>query len=436
MAFPKYETYKDSGVDWLGEIPSHWETIRAKYVLKEVDERSKTGKEELLSVSHLTGVTSRIEKNVNMFLAEDYSGSKLCQQNDIVVNTMWAWMGALGVSPIEGIVSSSYGVYRPNNKVFPKFIDNLLRTSIYVAEYNRRSTGVHSSRLRLYPDKFLDIPLLLPLFSEQKRISEFIERTTAEIDEAIAKKQRLIELLQEQKAILINQAVTKGLNPNVPMRDSGVEWIGEIPEHWETLTVKQVARNGYKTFIDGDWIESPYITDDGVRLIQTGNIGTGKYKEKGFRYISEVTFNKLNCTEVFPGDVLICRLDGPVGRACIAPSLGCKMITSVDNVILKPSNNFDCRFIVYLMSSNSWLEWIQALCRVGGGFRFRISRSMLGNLKIPKPSIEEQLKIADWLDSELNNTYMLINKLLESIKSLNEYRQVIISQAVTGKIKI
>jgi len=279
--FPKHEVYQHSGFEWLEEIPSDWQIIRAKYVLKEVDERSQTGDEELLSVSHLTGVTPRSEKNVNMFLAEDYSGSKLCQPDDVVINTMWAWMGALGVSQQEGLVSSSYGVYRPysDNKVFPKFLDSLLRTPQYIAEYIRRSTGVHSSRLRLYPDQFLDIPLLLPPLKEQKRIVEFLDRTTTEIDRAISQKQRLIELLQEQKAILINQAVTKGLNPNVPMRDSGIEWIGEIPKHW---VVSRIGFIGSVTKLTGfEYTNHWEVSEDGEIVALRGfNIGSRRLNLK------------------------------------------------------------------------------------------------------------------------------------------------------------
>ncbi|MBK8800762.1 MAG: restriction endonuclease subunit S [Fibrobacteres bacterium] len=229
----RYDSYKDSGVDWLGEIPAHWSTLRAKFVFREIDDRSVSGDEELLSVSHLTGVTPRSEKNITMFMAEDYTGAKLCHEGDLVINTMWAWMGALGVSPLEGIVSPAYGVYRQHRDgLLPKFADWLFRTPDYVAEYTRRSTGVNSSRLRLYPDQFLDLPVLVPPLEDQERIVAFLDQKTAEIDAAIAKKERLIELLQEQKSILINQAVTRGLNPDVPLRDSGIEWLGQIPAHW------------------------------------------------------------------------------------------------------------------------------------------------------------------------------------------------------------
>ncbi|MCW5319591.1 restriction endonuclease subunit S [Nostoc sp. KVJ3] len=201
---------RDSGVEWIGEIPEHWEVRRAKYIFKEVDERSKTGTEELLSVSHITGVTPRSEKNVNMFMAEDYSGSKLCQKDDIVINIMWAWMGALGVSTITGIVSPSYGVFRQLKAgIFNSwYLEHLLRSTEYVAEYNRRSTGLHSSRLRLYADMFLSMEITLPPKEEQDKIEIVTNERVADIDKAINAIEREIISLEELRSIIILQAVT------------------------------------------------------------------------------------------------------------------------------------------------------------------------------------------------------------------------------------
>ena len=212
---------------------------------------------------------------------------------------------------------------------------------------------------------------------------------------------------------------------------SEVKWLGDIPEHWETCVVKRVAKVGHKNFVDGEWIESPYITDQGIRLIQTGNVGIGIYKEKGGRYISEKTFNDFNCTEIFPNDVLVCRLDGPVGRACLVPDLQARMITSVDNTILKPSKDFDSKFIVYVMSSSLWLEWTQALCRVGGGFRFRISRSMLGELRIQKPPLSEQEAIAHYLDTKTAQIDHEIDLLTQKVTLYSNLKQSLINETVT-----
>ena len=168
-ALRRYPSYRPARVHWLGEIPDHWAEKRGKFFFREIDERSQTGEEELLSVSHTTGVTPRSQKNVTMFKAESYVGHKLARPNDIVINTMWAWMSALGVSKDVGIVSPAYGVYRPLNDTdfLPAYLDYLLRTPMLRYEYICRSTGIRASRLRLYPDKFLDIVLPCPPREEQ-----------------------------------------------------------------------------------------------------------------------------------------------------------------------------------------------------------------------------------------------------------------------------
>lgn len=239
-----YPKYKDSGVPWLGEVPEHWEVQRLKYLFREVDERSETGDEELLSVSHLTGVTPRREKNVTMFLAESNVGHKLCAPGDVVVNTMWAWMAALGVSRQHGMVSPSYAVYRPRHdrKLSPTFVDRLLRTEALRAEYVRRSTGVNSSRMRLYPEQFLTVRIPFPSIDEQEAIGRFLAHVDRQIARYIRAKKNLIALLNEQKQATIHQAVTRGLDPNVRFKASGVEWLGDVPEHWTVKRLKWVTR--------------------------------------------------------------------------------------------------------------------------------------------------------------------------------------------------
>lgn len=150
-----YPAKKDSGVPWLGEVPEHWPERRAKYFYREADERSVMGDEELLSVSHKTGVTPR-KQNVTMFLAESTVGYKICRPGDIAINTMWAFMGALGIARQVGLVSPAYGIYRPkrSDELNPEYLDRLLRIDAYKSEYMCRSTGINSSRLRLYPDEF------------------------------------------------------------------------------------------------------------------------------------------------------------------------------------------------------------------------------------------------------------------------------------------
>ena len=201
---------KDSGVEWIGQIPEHWNVIRAKYLFKEVEERSVLGNEELLSVSHLTGVTPRSEKNVSMFMAEDYSGSKVCKRHDLVMNIMWAWMGALGVSDYDGIVSPAYGVYRQKiaNTFNSEYLEYLLKTTKYIEHYNRVSTGLHSSRLRFYGHMFFNMKLGFPCLDEQSEIIVRIKNQTSKIELAVENLTSQIEKLKEYKTTLINDAVT------------------------------------------------------------------------------------------------------------------------------------------------------------------------------------------------------------------------------------
>lgn len=205
---------KESGVPWLGEIPAHWIVRRAKYLFREIDERSVQGSEELLSVSHITGVTPRSEKNVTMFKARSYAGHKVCRPWDLVINTMWAWMAALGVSRHTGIVSPAYAVYRPRRSgvLTDTYVDMLLRTRPYVSNYVTRSTGVQASRLRLYPDKFFCLPILVPPVAEQHAMADAVQVETRGINAAIAQADREIALLREYRTRLVADVVTGPLD--------------------------------------------------------------------------------------------------------------------------------------------------------------------------------------------------------------------------------
>ena len=204
---------KPSGVEWLGKVPEHWEVRRAKYLYREADEHSETGTGQLMSVSHKTGVTPR-KANVTMFLAESNIGHKLCQPGDIVINTMWAFMAALGVARQEGLVSPSYGVYRPHDesRLNRDYTDSLLRTETYRMNYFARSTGITSSRLRLYPESFLAIPLVCPPRGEQDAIAEHIDKITTSVDDAITRTQHQIDLMNEYRTRLIADVVTGQLD--------------------------------------------------------------------------------------------------------------------------------------------------------------------------------------------------------------------------------
>jgi type I restriction enzyme S subunit len=199
---------RDSCIPWLGQIPKHWKVERAKWLFAERDIRSDTGDEVLLSVSHLTGVTSRAEKNVNMFMAESLEGYKRCEAGDLVINTLWAWMGAMGVARQSGIVSPAYNVYQPVPELDLDYVDLLVRTPRFAEEVTRYSKGVWSSRLRLYPEGLYEAWLPVPPKEEQQAITAHIQAETMKIDDFAKATERTIALLQERRSALISAAVT------------------------------------------------------------------------------------------------------------------------------------------------------------------------------------------------------------------------------------
>jgi type I restriction enzyme, S subunit len=199
---------RETLVEWLGQVPAYWKIESARWLFTEIDERSMSGNEELLSVSHLTGITPRSEKDVNMFMAESNEGYKICQPGDLVINTLWAWMGAMGVSSLHGIVSPAYNVYRPSRQLEPCYIDYLVRIPVFANEVTRYSKGVWSSRLRLYPEGFFQVIFPVPSLDEQKAIVEHLDNVVGKIDDLSKASQKTIRLLHERRLALIAAVVS------------------------------------------------------------------------------------------------------------------------------------------------------------------------------------------------------------------------------------
>jgi len=240
--FPKYESYQDTGEDWLGKIPQHWQFLRTKNIFRLIVEPApKNNDIELLSVYTDIGVKPRRELEERGNKASTTDGYWIVKKGDVIVNKLLAWMGAIGVSDYDGVTSPAYDILRAYKPIDSKFYHYLFRNPICISKLKQHSKGIMEMRLRLYFDEFGNIKIPYPPLEDQKRIVEFLDRTTTDIDRAIAQKQRLIELLKEQKAIVINQVVTKGLNPNVLMRDSGIEWLGKIPKYWKVCALSYVA---------------------------------------------------------------------------------------------------------------------------------------------------------------------------------------------------
>lgn len=216
------------------------------------------------------------------------------------------------------------------------------------------------------------------------------------------------------------------------MKDSGIEWIGEIPTDWETRKIKQLADSNIEnSFVDGDWIESPYIVDCGIRYLTTGNIGDGVFKEQGNGYITLKTFEELACKYAFPGDLIISRLNAPYGRSCILPSDYTEYVVAVDNVILRTQE--DKRYICYVSQCDGYKYTVEDDAK--GTTMKRISRTNLGNIVMPLPPIQQQHRIADYLDRKCSQIDAIIARQQEVIEKLKAYKLSVITEAVTKGLK-
>ena len=198
---------RDSGIPWIGYIPAHWKLEKARWLCRERDERSVSGEEELLTVSHLTGVTPRSEKNVYMFEAKTVEGYKVCHKDDLVVNTLWAWMGAMGIASVDGIVSPAYHVYEIGDELEPSYVDLLARLPIFAQEVTRHSKGVWSSRLRLYPEGLFGVTFPVPPIEEQQAIVSTVAAQTDALNQLVEEVHNAISLLSERRSSLISAAV-------------------------------------------------------------------------------------------------------------------------------------------------------------------------------------------------------------------------------------
>ena len=433
-----YSDYQDTGHDWLGSVPAHWSLLRAKRLFREVDERSKTGKEELLSVSHLTGVTPRRLKNVTMFMAESNVGHKVCCPGDLVINTLWAWMAALGVTKHTGIVSPAYGVYRPidGGGILPAYADHLLRTPLYAAEYQRRSTGVNSSRLRLYSEQFLRMPVMVPPLDEQAAIVRFLDWANGRLERAIRAKRKVITLLIEQKQATVQRGIACGLDSNVPLKPAGIAWIADIPCHWRMSRLKHCVSR-----IEQGW--SPQCDAQPAGELEWGVLKVGCVNKDSF---SGQQNKKLpdalrpdTSLEVRDGDILVSRANTRelLGLAALADKPRPKLILSDKLFRFRvKGGHFLPAYLVSALRAKASRAQIESSTNGASSSMQNIGQAVLKNLWLAVPPIAEQQAIVAHVVAETRPLNEAIARMEREIDLVREYRIRLIADVVTGKLDV
>jgi len=425
-----YPGYRAARMRWLPRVPEHWNEQRAKTFFREVDERSKTGQEELLSVSHLTGVTPRSQKNVTMFKAASYVGSKLCQPGDIVINTLWAWMAALGASRHLGIVSPAYGVYRPHraDSFNPAYLDYLLRTRAYVAEYIGRSTGIRSSRLRLYPNQFLDIALLQPPRPEQDQIVAYLRAQDAYVARLIKAKRDLIGLLIEQKLRIIDHAVTRGLDAAIALKPSGIEWLGDIPEHWSIKPLKRWVR------LNASALGEKTNPDFEFRYLDIGSVKTGRLAKELERLRFADAPSRARRV-LRRGDTIISTVRTYLKAIWYINEEAGDLIASTGFAVLTPGQEVEPEYLGYVIQSSGFVNRVTANS-IGIAYP-AIAETVLGRFPVVMPpTLGEQQAILAHIKAESAPMDQAIEQALTEIKLIREYRDRQIADVVTGQLDV
>ena len=428
----RYTEYKDSGVKWLGEIPSHWEIRRTKYLWKEIDKRSEFGSEQLLSVSQYDGVREAQSDS----RSESLKGYKIVKQDELVINIMLAWLGGLGVSKHEGIVSPAYCVYKLQDAQNPRFLHYLYRTPIYLAEFARHSTGIVPSRWRMYTDDFGEVLTLLPPIEEQNNMVAYLDTATAKIDEAIAQQQKMIDLLNERKQIIINNAVTKGLNPDVSMKNCGNDWLGEIPSHWSVDKFK----NLFKTRT-GITFTKAQIEEEGCPVISYGQIHSkenwgASVNAKLIRHIPSTLTKGKDNTLAYRGDFLFADTSEDFEGCgnCVCVDTEEPIYAGYHTILAKKDNREHDAYLAYLFASSRWRGQLRSM--VNGVKVYSVTQTLLRSTVVILPPIEEQQAIADYINRRVIIIDKAISRHSERIKLLQERKQIIINDVVTGKVKV
>jgi type I restriction enzyme S subunit len=429
MSLPRYPEYKGSGTPWLGELPEHWKT-KPVWTLFRRTKRIGFESEQLLSVYRDHGVIPKASRDDNNNKAsDDLSVYQLVKPGDLAINKMKAWQGSVAISEHQGIVSPAYFIYEATHREDSRYLHYLLRSPRYITGYLSISKGIRVNQWDLEPQYHSRMPVVLPPEAEQTAIATFLDRETTKIDGLIAEQEKLIALLAEKRQATISHAVTKGLTPDAPMKDSGVAWLGEVPAHWDVKRVKNVARleSGHtpsKQFPEyWENCDIPWVSLNDSKQLAAND------------YISDtaVQINPLglanSSARMLPEGVVVFTRDATIGLAAITTR---PMAVSQHLIAWCPSSEIQA---IYLLRVFNMMKPFLDSYTFGATIK-TIGMGDVKKLVTPVPPLSEQLAIVKFIDRETTRLDALTVEATHGIALLKERRSALISAAVTGKIDV
>ena len=432
----KERKMRDSGIPWIGEVPEKWKVMKIGHCFRLKNEKNFLPENKVQLLSLYTGIgvfpTNSEKAKTSGNHAQTVNGYKIVHKNDIVVNIILAWMGSIGVSDYDGVVSPAYDVYTPDlSKVIPRYAHYVFRTDGIAGECLKYGRGIMMMRWRTYSPEFKQIKIPFPSLKELHRIADFLDSKCSEIDALIENLRARVESAKEYKKAVITEAVTKGLDKDAKMKDSGVEWIGEVPEGWKICKVKQISNK----ITDGAHI-SPDTTNGEFKFLSVTNMNdTGALDFVNCLKINSVQYAYLVKTGCQPkkDDVLISK-DGTIGKTTVVSDNNFVVASSL--VIIRPNQlKIRPKYLKYCLMSNIVQE--QLLSVLAGSALKRVSIEKNANLKfVYTYDMTTQQQIIDYLDSKCSEIDTLLQNYEDQIATLEEYKKSLIYEYVTGKKEV
>jgi type I restriction enzyme S subunit len=422
-----YPDYKVSELSWLRQVPGHWSVRRIKTVLRETDHRSSDGSGTLLSLTRVRGLIPHKDMTDKMHSAKTLVGYKRYSAGQLVMNRMQAWSGMFGAGDIDGLVSPDYAVFDVFGGHSIKLVLELLKTPDLVAQFALESKGIGSGFNRLYTDRFGSIRISLPPPDEQAAIVRFLDWANGRLGRAIRAKRKVIALLNEQKQAIIHRAVTHGLDSSVPLKPSGIPWLGDIPQHWRISRLSQLSTrigdglHGTPQYVD----QSPYYFINGNNLVN-GDIRL----KSSTRCVSENEFKKYLIA--LDDSSVLMSINGTIGS--VACYRGESIILGKSAAYINCGMELIRNFLIFYLRSPAVINFLRS--DVTGTTIFNLSLASVRGLHIPLPPVDEQIMIVSSIEDLIAPVSIAISRLEREIDLLRDYRTRLVADVVTGKLDV
>ena len=431
MSFPRYPKYKPSGVEWLGDVPEHWEVTRLKNLFS-LMKRLPEDQDDIVTAFRDGEVTLRSNRRIDGFTnAIHEHGYQRILRGDLVIHAMDAFAGAIGVSDSTGKSTPVYSVCAPRYKgINTYYYGRLLRHMALSGYINSLAKGIRERSTEFRWSESSNVLVSLPPPTEQTAIATFLDRETSKIDALVAEQQRLIELLKEKRQAVISHAVSKGLNPNAPMKPSGIQWLGDVPEHWELGRIKSLS--SFVTSGPRGWSER--IGETGALFIQSGDLNDQLEVEFATAKRVQVDNDAESVrTRLHEGDVVVCVTGAKTGNVAVCENIPHDAYVNQHVCLVRPNSEILPMFLGLVLKSKlgqSYFEVSQY------GLKQGLSLENINEAPVTLPDMDEQRKIISYIDIETAKLAALTAQAEQAIELLQERRTALISAAVSGKIDV